>query len=91
MAKSYIVSLPPTTVLEFFPAIVGIVVSKCPEANPNWEEVETDTKWENQQRNQPEPENVEEEEGFQETHCSPLGASRCKSHPDVEIVSSAQS
>ena len=37
-----------------------------PEANPNWEEVETDTEWENQQRNRPEPENVEEEEGFQE-------------------------
>ena len=26
-----------------------------------------------------------------ETHCSPPGASRCESHPDVEIVSSAQS
>ena len=62
-----------------------------PEANPNWEEVEIDTEWENQQRNQPEPENVEEEEGFQETHCSPPGASRCESHPDVEIVSSAPS
>ena len=62
-----------------------------PEANPNWEEVETDTEWENQQRNQPEPENVEEEEGFQETHCSPPGASRYESHPDVEIVSFAPS
>ena len=61
------------------------------EANPNWEEVETDTEWENQQRNRPELENVEEEEGFQETHCSPPGASRCESHPDVEIVSSAPS
>ena len=29
MTKSYIVSLPPTTILEFFPAIVGTVVSKC--------------------------------------------------------------
>ena len=62
-----------------------------PEANPNWEEVETDTEWENQQRNRPEPENVEEEEGFQDTHCSPPGASRCESHPNVEIVSSAPS
>ena len=62
-----------------------------PEANPNWKEVETDTKWENQQRNQPEPKNVEEEEGFQKTHCSPPSASRCESHPDVEIVSSAPS
>ena len=62
-----------------------------PEANPNWEEVETNTEWENQQRNRSEPENVEEEEGFQETHCYPLGASRCESHPDVEIVSSAPS
>ena len=61
------------------------------EANPNWKDVETDTDWENQQRNRPEPANVEEEEGFQETLCSPLGASRCKSHPDVEIVSSAPS
>ena len=61
------------------------------EANPNWEEVETDTEWENQQRNQPEPENVEEEEGFQETLCSPPGASRCESHLDVETVSSAPS
>ena len=34
---------------------------------------------------------IEEEEGFQETHCSPPGASRCESHPDVEIVSSAPS
>ena len=61
------------------------------EANPNWEDVDTDTDWENQQRNRPEPANVEEEEGFQETLCSPPGASRCKSHPDVEIVSSASS
>ena len=63
----------------------------CPEANLNWEEIETHTEWENQQRNRPEPENVEEEEGFQETHCSPPGASRCESHPDVEIVGSAPS
>ena len=62
-----------------------------PEANPNWEEVETDTEWENQLRNQSEAENVEEEEGFQETQCSPPGAFRCESHPDVEIVSSAPS
>ena len=61
------------------------------EANPNWEEVETDTDWENEQRNRLEPANVEEEEGFQETLCSPPGASRCESHPDVEIVSSAPS
>ena len=61
------------------------------EANPNWEEVETDTDWENQLRNRPEPANVEEEEGFQETLCSPPGASRCESHPDVEIVSFAPS
>ena len=61
------------------------------EANPNWEDVETDTEWENQQWNRPEPDNVEEEEGFQEILCSPPGASRCKSHPDVEIVSSALS
>ena len=61
------------------------------EANPNWKEVETDTEWENQQRNPPEPENVEEEEGFQEILCSPPGASRCESHPDVEIVSFAPS
>ena len=60
------------------------------EANPNWEDVETDTNWENQQRNRPEPANVEEE-GFQETLCSPPGASRCESHPDVEIVSFAPS
>ena len=64
---------------------------RCTEANPNWEEVETDTDWENQQRNRPEPENVEEEEGFQKTLCSPPGASRCESYPDVEIVSSAPS
>ena len=61
------------------------------EVNPNWEDVETDTEWDNQQRNPPQPTNAEEEEGFQETHCSPLGASRCESHPDVEIVSSAPS
>ena len=61
------------------------------EANPNWEDVETDTEWENQQWNRPEPANVEEEETFKETLCTPLGASRCKSHPDVEIVSSAPS
>ena len=47
--------------------------------------------WVNQQENRPQPVNAEEEEGFQETHCSPLGASRCESHPDVEIVSSAPS
>ena len=62
-----------------------------PEANLNWKEVETNTEWENQQRNQPEPENVEEEEGFQKIHCSLPVASRCESHPDVEIVSSAPS
>ena len=61
------------------------------KANPNWEDVETATDWENQQRNQSEPANIEEEEGFQETLCSPPGASRCESHPDVEIVSSAPS
>ena len=61
------------------------------EVNPNWEDVETDTEWDNEQRNPPQPANAEEEEGFQETHCSPLGASRCESHPDVEIVSSALS
>ena len=60
-------------------------------ANPNWEEVETDMDWENQQRNRPEPTNVEEEEGFQETLCSPPGASRCESHPNVEIVCSVPS
>ena len=61
------------------------------EVNPNWEDVETDTEWDNEQRNPPLPVNAEEEEGFQETHCSPPGASRCESHPDVEIVSSAPS
>ena len=61
------------------------------EANPNWEDVETNTDWENQLRNRPELENVEEEKGFQMTLCSPPGASRCKSHLDVEIVSSAPS
>ena len=55
------------------------------EVNPNWEDVETDTEWDN------EPANAEKEEGFQETHCSPPGASRCESHPDVEIISSAPS
>ena len=60
------------------------------EANPNWEDVETDMDWENQQRNRPELANVEEE-GFQEIFCSPPGASRCESHPDVKIVSSAPS
>ena len=53
--------------------------------------METDTEWDNQQRNPPQPANAKEEEGFQETHCSPPGASRCESHPDVEIVSSALS
>ena len=62
-----------------------------PEANPNWEDVETHTDWENQLRNRSEPANAEEEERFQETHCSPPGASRCESHPDVEIISSAPS
>ena len=61
------------------------------EVNPNWEDVETDTEWDNEQRNPPQSANAEEEEGFQETHCSPPGASRCESHPDVEIVSSAPS
>ena len=61
------------------------------EANPNWEDVETDTEWKNQQWNRPEPANVEEEEGFQETLCYPPSASRCESHPDVEIVCSALS
>ena len=62
-----------------------------PEANPTWKDVETDTDWENQLRNRPKAANAEEEEGFQETHCSPPSASRCESHPDVEIVSSALS
>ena len=61
------------------------------EANPNWEDVETDTDWENQQQNRPGPANVEEEEGFKETLCSPPSASRCKSHPDVEIICFAPS
>ena len=61
-----------------------------PEANPNWKDVKTNTEWKNQQQNQSEPENVEEE-GFQETLCSPPGASRCESHPDEEIVRSAPS
>ena len=59
------------------------------EVNPNWEDVETETVWDNQQWSPPQPTNAEEEEGFQETHFSPPGASRCASHPDVEIVSSA--
>ena len=63
----------------------------CTEANPNWEDVDTKTEWENQQSNRPEPANVEDEEGFQETLCSPPGTSRCESHPDAEIVSSAPS
>ena len=61
------------------------------EVNPNWEDVEIETVWDNQQWSPPQPANAEEEEGFQETHCSPPGASRCESHPDVEIVSSAPS
>ena len=61
------------------------------EVNPNWEDVETDTEWDNEQRNPPQPTNAEEEEGFQETHYSPPGASRCESHPDVKIVSFAPS
>ena len=61
------------------------------EVNLNWEDVETNTEWNNEQRNPLQPANAEEEEGFQETHCSPPGASRCESHPDVEIVSSAPS
>ena len=63
----------------------------CAEINSNWEDVETNTEWDNEQRNPPQPTNAEEEEGFQETHCSPPGASRCESHPDVEIVSFAPS
>ena len=63
----------------------------CAEVNPNWEDVETDTEWDNEQWNPPQPANAEKEEGFQETHCSLPGASRCESHPDVEIVSSAPS
>ena len=63
----------------------------CAEVNPNWEDVETETVWDNQQRSPLQPANAEEEEGFQETHCAPPGASRCASHPDVEIVSSAPS
>ena len=62
-----------------------------PGANPTGEDVETDTEWENQLRNRPELATAEEEEGFQETHCSPPSASRCESHPDVEIVSSTPS
>ena len=58
------------------------------QVNPNWEDVED---WDNQQENRPQPANAEEEEGFQETHCSPPGVSRCKSHPNVEIVSFAPS
>ena len=58
------------------------------QVNSNWEDVEDS---DNQQENRPQPANGEEEEGFQETHCSPPSASRCESHPDVEIVSSAPS
>ena len=61
------------------------------EVNPNWEDVETDIEWDNEQRNPPQPMNAEEKEGFQETLCSPPGASRYESHPDEEIVSSAPS
>ena len=61
------------------------------EGNSNWVEVKTNMDRENQQWNQLEPANVEEEEGFQETLCSPPGAFRCESHPHVEIVSSAPS
>ena len=61
------------------------------EVNPNWEDVETNTEWDNEQQNPPQPANAEEEKGFQETHCSPPGASRCESHLDVEIVSSTPS
>ena len=34
------------------------------EVNPNWEDVETDTEWDNEQRNPPQPANAEEEEGY---------------------------
>ena len=34
------------------------------EVNPNWEDVETDTEWDNEQRNPPQSANAEEEEGF---------------------------
>ena len=61
------------------------------EANPNWEDVETDMDWENQYWNRSEPANVEEEEGFQEALCYLPGASKCESHPDVEIKTSAPS
>ena len=57
------------------------------EVNPNWKDVETDTVWDNQQQSLPQPANAEEE-GFQETHCSPPGASRCASHPDVSSAPS---
>ena len=67
-----------------------IVLSRA-EVNPNWEDVETDMEWDNEQQNPLQPANAEEEEGFQKTHCSLPGASRCESHPDVEIVSSAPS
>ena len=53
--------------------------------------MDTETEWENQQWNRPESANVEDEEGFQETLCSPPSASRCENHPDVEIASSAPS
>ena len=58
------------------------------QVNPNWEDVED---WDNQQENRPQLANAEKEEGFLEIHCSLPGASRCESHPDVEIVSSAPS
>ena len=34
------------------------------EVNPNWEDVETEMVWDNQQRSPPQPTNAEEEEGF---------------------------
>ena len=34
------------------------------EVNPNWEDVETKTVWDNQERSPPQPANAEEEEGF---------------------------
>ena len=58
------------------------------QVNPNWKDVED---WDNEHENRPQPANAEAEEGFQEIHCSPPGAFRCESHPDVEIVSSAPS
>ena len=61
------------------------------EVNLNWDAMEIDTEWDNQHQSPPQLATAEEEEGFQETHCSPPGASKCASHPDVEIVSSAPS